>query len=356
MASYKFWSTQPVTRFDDASKQEEEGPIKQIDIDRVSAEPSPLVEGFEWVTMDLTDAKQLEEVYDLLTYHYVEDEEAMFRFNYSSSFLHWALMAPGWRKEWHVGVRASQSRKLVAFISGIPIQLRVRNSILKCSEINYLCIHKKLRSKRLAPVLIKEITRRCYRVGIFQAIYTAGVVLPTPIATCRYFHRSLNWEKLYDVGFSPMPPGSTRLRQVSKYKLPDRTSTAGLRPMQRKDCDKVLSLMKRYMDRTTMAQTYTQEEFEHWLIHDTKAVPDQVVWSYVVEEPTTHKITDFFSFYSLCSTVIRPSKHKTVNAAYLFYYASESAFDDDKGAYKARLNALIKDALILARDVSSSTA
>ena len=27
-------------------------------------------------------------------------------------------------------------------------------------EINFLCVHKKLRSKRLAPVLIREITRR----------------------------------------------------------------------------------------------------------------------------------------------------------------------------------------------------
>jgi len=27
-------------------------------------------------------------------------------------------------------------------------------------EINFLCVHKKLRSKRLAPVLIKEIIRR----------------------------------------------------------------------------------------------------------------------------------------------------------------------------------------------------
>jgi len=32
---------------------------------------------------------QLEEVYNLLTYHYVEDEEALFRFNYSVSFLNW---------------------------------------------------------------------------------------------------------------------------------------------------------------------------------------------------------------------------------------------------------------------------
>lgn len=32
---------------------------------------------------------QLEEVWQLLNGHYVEDDEAMFRFNYSVSFLNW---------------------------------------------------------------------------------------------------------------------------------------------------------------------------------------------------------------------------------------------------------------------------
>lgn len=53
-------------------------------------------------------------------------------------------------------------------------------------EINFLCVHKKLRSKRVAPVLIREITRRVHLEGIFQAVYTAGVVLPKPVGTCRY--------------------------------------------------------------------------------------------------------------------------------------------------------------------------
>eukprot|EP00955_Chlamydomonas_euryale_P067863 359952-Chlamydomonas_euryale.AAC.3 len=69
-------------------------------------------------------------------------------------------------------------------------------------EINFLCVHKKLRSKRLAPVLIKEITRRVNQADIWQAAYTAGVLIPKPIATCRYWHRSLNPKKLIDVGFS----------------------------------------------------------------------------------------------------------------------------------------------------------
>ena len=55
----------------------------------------------------------------------------------------------------------------------------------KVVEINFLCVHKKLREKRVAPVLIREITRRVNLEEIFQAVYTAGVVLPKPVATCR---------------------------------------------------------------------------------------------------------------------------------------------------------------------------
>ena len=61
-----------------------------------------------------------------------------------------------------------------------------RSRTLSLAEVNFLCVHKKLRSKRLAPVLIKEVTRRINLTGIFQAVYTAGVVLPKPISKCRY--------------------------------------------------------------------------------------------------------------------------------------------------------------------------
>lgn len=61
----------------------------------------------------------------------------------------------------------------------------MNDSVHNLTEINFLCVHKKLRSKRLAPVLIKEITRRSHLEGVFQATYTAGVVLPKPVSTCR---------------------------------------------------------------------------------------------------------------------------------------------------------------------------
>jgi hypothetical protein len=38
-----------------------------------------------------------------------------------------ALKPPGYHKEWHIGVRVSANKKLVAFISGVPVSLRVRD-------------------------------------------------------------------------------------------------------------------------------------------------------------------------------------------------------------------------------------
>lgn len=96
-------------------------------------------------------------------------------------------------------VRVAKSGRLIAFISAIPAHIKVFKKSVKVVEINFLCVHKKLRSKRLAPVLIREITRRVNLTGIFQACYTAGVVLPKPVTTCRYWHRSLNPKKLIEV-------------------------------------------------------------------------------------------------------------------------------------------------------------
>lgn len=354
MASYKFWQTQPVPRFDETQKIEE-GPIKIIDPEQVSKDPRALPDNYEWITMDLTDQKELEEVCELLAGHFVEDDDGKFRLKYSMSILNWALKSPGWRKDWHIGVRATTSRKLVAFISGVPVALRVRSKVLRSTEINFLCVHKKLRAKRLAPVLIEEITRRCYLQGVFQALYTGGVVLPKPVSSCRYLHRSLDWQKLYEVGFSPLPPKSTPYRQIARNHLPTTTSVVGLRPMEKKDIGQMTKLLKRYLKRFAMAPEFSEAEVEHWLLHDEASALEQAIWTYVAEDPRTNRVTDFFSFYVLESAVIGNPKYNKIRAAYLFYYATEAAFEKEEKGLRDRMNTLMLDALILAKRVCSYT-
>ena len=159
--------------------------------------------------------------------------------------------------------------KLVGFITGVPAQLRVHDNVLAVVEINFLCVHKSLRcvvllvilwpfivkcvfvlmwirTKRLAPVLIKEVTRRVNRTGVWQAVYTAGVVLPKPVARCRYWHRSINPKKLIEVNFSRLQPRMTMSRTIKLYKLPD-TPQSALRPMTVADVPGAFRLVAQYL-------------------------------------------------------------------------------------------------------------
>lgn len=141
----------------------EEGPIDPIKtVEEVRQEPLPLPSGFEWSLIDIKNDVQVsfailvvptvapklmtkcEEVYSLLSENYVEDDDAMFRFRYSKEFLLWSvaascimrvgheltsrsLTAPGYHLDWHIGVRVQKTGKLVAFISGILVDIRVRS-------------------------------------------------------------------------------------------------------------------------------------------------------------------------------------------------------------------------------------
>jgi len=136
----------------------------------------------------------------------------------------------------------------------------------------------------------------------------------------------------------------------------------GLREMEDKDVKQVAELFSQYMQRFRMVPMMTFEELRHQLLSGKgkgerpPAVwkgrrEGQVTWTYVVENPQTKRITDFFSFYTLPSSIIANMKHGVLEAAYLFYYATDVAFSpgaEDDGRLQARLQELVHDALIIA--------
>lgn len=167
-----------------------------------------------------------------------------------------------------------------------------------------------------------------------------------------YYHRSLNPKKLVECNFSRIPARSTLSRMIKQYKVPDETNTPGLREMRLEDVGEVRELLNKYLSRFDLAPVFeTDEDVKHWILPHEK-----VVWSYVVEDAQTKKITDVFSFYSLPSSVIGNPKHNTLNAAYMFYYAVDTTHCEDKEKenkyIRKRLNELVNDALILAKRVN----
>jgi len=239
----------------------------------------------------------------------------MFRFAYSREFLKWALAPPGFLDKWHTGVRVTGSGKLVAFISAIPATMKVDDKSVKMVEINFLCVHKKLRQKRLAPVLIREITRRVNLLGIWQAVYTAGVLLPKPVTEGQYWHRSLNPKKLVSVGFSQLNQRMTMARTIKLYKLQDTPTIEGVRPMRDGDVPAVTKLLSGYLKNFRLSPEMTEDDVRHWMVSR-----PGVIHSYVVDAGDEGGgVTDVFSFYTIPSLVLGNPTYNDLTVAYMFY-------------------------------------
>jgi glycylpeptide N-tetradecanoyltransferase len=338
---HPFWDTQPVPSMGSEYAQDS-GPIDEIkNPDEVRDEPYPLPAQFEWCTCNIDDDAEANEIYLLLSENYVEDDDSMFRFDYSVPFLRWALKPPAYLRGWHLGVRVKTTLKLVGFITGIPASIQVwkgaeatvYDPVIKMVEINFLCVHKKLRSKRLAPVLIKEITRRVNKENIWQAVYTAGVVLPRPVSECRYYHRSLNPKKLIEVGFSHLGPRMTMARTIKLYKVPDVPQLRGMRQMEKKDVPRVVELVTGYLKKFPLHPEFNADEVAHWMLPR-----EGVVYSYV-REIAPGEVSDVCSFYSLPSTILGNDKYTLLKAAYSYWNVATTV----------SMAELMYDALILAK-------
>ena len=192
--------------------------------------------------------------------------------------------------------------------------MMVNGQKILMAEINFLCVHKNLREKKLAPVLIKEITRRVNCCNVWQAIYTAGVVIPTPITACMYYHRSLNPKKLVEVGFTSQPKNVPMARYVKMNKCPDTLKIPSLRPMKEADAPQVHKLLNDFLGDKKLNIQFSPEEIIHYLMPR-----EGVMTTYVKEDETSGNLTDFFSFYCLPSSILKNEEHKMLWVAYSFY-------------------------------------
>lgn len=336
---YSWWHTQPVPKISEKILVNRNEWIEAPkDLKDIRQRPYDIPEQLEWFQFNIDDNQHSEMLYTFLNQNYVEDDDNMFRFDYSITFLQWALKPPGWRSDWHVGIRSCTKKKLLAFISAVPVRMRVFDKEINMVEINFLCVHKKLRSKGLAPVLISEITRRSNLANIWQAIYTAGVLLPKPVSSVHYFHRSLNPQKLIECGFSQLGPRMTMKRTLKLNQLPTQTQIIGLRRLKDEDITVCHKLLEDYLKKLDLTCAFTVDEFNHWFMNR-----PGIIEAWVVEDPMDHQIKAFLSFYILPSSIINHPLHKTLNAAYCFYIVPSATVP---------LKSLMNDALIIAKQLN----
>ena len=295
--SYPFWETQPVLQFN------KESDLPDADL--------------EWKDVDMTQQNEIDKLYEFLKTNYVEDEDHMFRFDYSKDFLKWHLTSPNYCPEWLISIvqldTKKNKKKMVGFIAGIPVKVCIHGYDIELAEIDFLCVKKEFRNKRLAPLLIKEVSRRIHMRNKWWAVYTSGTMLPKPFAETTYYHRNLNVKKLVDVHFTYLPHNMNLARAKNLYKLPTELPVTGFRPMEEKDVDQVYVLLENFEKQFKVHGYYDKDQVKHWFVPR-----KNVVYSYV-RENKENVITDFISFYNLPSSILQHESYKKLMAAYSFF-------------------------------------
>jgi glycylpeptide N-tetradecanoyltransferase len=305
--NYKFWSTQPVPKLQEKSFID--GPItNNLSPTEIRLTPYELVEGFEWVSIDFN--KDAVEISEFLDKYYVEDSNNQFRLHYSPDFLKWIY---GCSEYVALAVRFLQNKMIVGFICGKSVKMQINKNKLDMIEINLLCIHPKLRTKRLAPILIKEITRQYHLKDYFYGLFTSSIYLPNPIITTKYYHRPINLDTLLDTKFTSLDPTHEPEHIKKVLSLPNKNSRK-FKKMELEHLDDVYDLFNKYMEKYNYHPLYSKDEFTYIFLNN------NFVFSYVFEDENGN-IIDFASYYTIQVKVLKNNeKHQFINKAHLFYY------------------------------------
>ena len=328
---HKFWDKQPVMR---ENKSITQGYIDEsLPTTIPPAEPGKLPEGFTWYDINIENDEQLNEVYNFLSMHYVEDSKHSLRFKYSREIIRWALCVPGYRSDWIFGVK-SPGGILVGFISGTPCTIKVNDEILDWSSVNLLCVHTKLRSKNMASTLIAELSRRVRLTGIHKAVFSGSNVPSKPFSKCGFVQRPISIKKLRACEYYPVPPHMMSSCN-SKFAIP-RLEHNNVRLMTEKDVPNVRKLLND-TDKFKFSIQFNDDLVRHMFL----PIKDNL-YTYVIPG-SSDSIQAFFSFYMIDWSVLSENSMnlEQIRAAYCFYCAS---YVDMKGVMTDLVNKAGNDA------------
>jgi glycylpeptide N-tetradecanoyltransferase len=317
---HRYWNTQPVMR--DGERVTRIGIIHEYSPSEAHTTPTPLIDGFQWSTIDLSDPAQKTELYHFLHANYIANADGKYRYAYSEAFLEWSLNPPGFLPEVVLGVRVKSNGRLVGFFGGVPLTARINDSVFSMGTGYFLTVHQKLRMKNLAPLIIEEARRRTVVSGRQQTIWTSARLITEPITIAGFSQRLINVEKLVAVRFMTLPPEVPIEQLIKKHAIPKGTRLPGFRPMGPQDVAEVTVKLNAHLRKFKIAIVYDEVAAAHWFLPR-----PGVVASYVVETPTG--LDGFFSIFVVNTTTIGVPQYPTMTIGNIFYYFAKPSLLTD---------------------------
>ncbi|XP_065907965.1 glycylpeptide N-tetradecanoyltransferase-like isoform X2 [Dysidea avara] len=231
------------------------GPIEQPLKDRAREDPFLLPEGLEWTWLNSKDVAE--------TFECKKANK-------------WYIHHPQYDHTHAVGISSKYVK--CTFGSSVPHSISIRGCDFSASCVElYPELYPEINDQMslITSELLKEMLGKTKKSGISQLLVGTMVpfiLKPVVIFTCWVYPFSNFW-----------------------YTIPyDTPKTNGLRRISPEDIPEALNLVNCYGSKFEISQVFkSEEEFSHYFL--CLSVPGCVV-TYVVEDPTTHNITDMFTF------------------------------------------------------------
>jgi glycylpeptide N-tetradecanoyltransferase len=299
-----YWNNQPIGIIDNnnfISKQ-----IKYIDINNTPKIPINLPNNMSWFNIQ---NKDLDDIINFLSENYNESKDGNFRYCYDKQFLEWFLLQQNNEfLDLRVGIKLYN--KTIGCIFGIPMHIKINNKIIKQIEINFLCIDKKLRGIRLAPILINEVARRVKFHNIWSAIYSTGIHLPNSIVKINYYHKNINLNKLLKNGFTLSTNDNIINSNICLEKINFCQSENLINECRKK--------LNNHLLKYKINRCFTFDEFiSHFINND-------IVSCYVVKNKINNEITDFISWYKMDMKILN-NNTEVIKQGFFYYYFNEKS-------------------------------
>ena len=241
--------------------------------------------GLEWGWVDVREGGQRRELVEFLNAHYVRGEA--YRLEYEEELVEHALTPPGYRREWHVVLREKKKGRIMATITAVPREMREKGGrVVVMAVINFLCVHQRLREKRLAPVLIREITRKIDKAGVMCALYTSGTRLNKKVVGTKYVHWPIDTRHLENVGFMTSEKKKRKMRSNLELLVPETNKQIEDLWNQYRNCMETVD--------PDMAVCYTLGQFKQMITGNdtfmTKDARNFVSFFYITQKAANHDI------------------------------------------------------------------
>lgn len=278
----------------------------------------PVGMNLHWSTINTQNDAELEEVFRFLSDNYLSSDQ--FKMVYPKQFLTSSLNPPNHHPDLNLGLRDHHGG-LVGFIHGQLVGMVIMDEPITTSLINYLCIDKRYRDRLLAPLMIKEITRRVVNHGVQFGFFTATRPSYPPFSRAGYYHRILNFKKAYGVGFCSVdkPENLDRFHKFFSVPPADGTVT-GLSRMVESDVDHVTVLLNSWNSRYKLFQQLSTTDVKHLLL-------DHYGIDCWVTRDQDGKPTDLVSVYYVDNQHL--STGTVLHDAYLLYYTCHQTAPDE---------------------------